>query len=93
MKTVITSAAVALIAAAGWAAHSHAQARADWQPTCRSLGCIEPDAGLHAPEGAQLSFERCDAAKGTFSRYRYERQAEGWALVERRESAQLDCEG
>lgn len=92
MKTLVASAAVALIAVAGWAAHSHAQARAEWQPGCRDLGCIEPDAGLRAPVGAQLSFEQCDAAKGTFSRYRYERQADGWALIGRMESAQLDCE-
>lgn len=93
MKTLIASAAVALIAVAGWAAHSHAQARAEWQPSCQDLGCIEPDAGLHAPDGAQLTIEQCNAAEGIFSRYRYERRAGDWVLVGRMESVQLDCEG
>ena len=92
MKTLVTSAAVALIAASGWVALSHAQARADWQPSCRTLGCIEPDAGLRAPEGAELTIEQCNAAKGTYSRYRYVRKGEGWELVASMESARRDCE-
>ena len=93
MKTLLASAAVAVIAVAGLAAHSHAQSRAEWQPSCKTLGCIEPDAGLRAPEGAELTIEQCNAATGVHGRYSYERKTEGWVLVGSREALQEKCEG
>ena len=92
MKTLLASAAVALVAVSGLAAHAYAQFRADWQPSCKALGCIEPDAGLRAPEGAELTIEQCNADKGIYSRYRYERRAEGWALVGSLEAVRPNCE-
>ena len=93
MKAMLASTAVALIAASGWAAHSHAQSRAYWQPSCRTLGCIEPEAGLRAPMGAELTIEQCNPEKGIYGRYRYERKADGWALVGSLESVRPGCKG
>lgn len=92
MKTLVASAVVAMIAVSGWAAHSHTLSRAEWQPSCRDLGCIEPDAALRAPEGAELTIEQCNSAKGIYSRFRYVRKAEGWALIGSIESMRPGCE-
>jgi len=48
---------------------------------CRTLGCIEPDAGIEAPMGARLEFSKCHYRNSAIDTYKYVRVESGWSLV------------
>ena len=88
MKLVI--AAICLVSVSAGCASGAKQSETR-PPRCTTLGCIEADAALLAPPGAELRLAECE--DGRKNSYHYKKAELGWSLVRYSTERSAECAG